>query len=242
MPSATPISQYTFTNVGPLTTTWTAPQPCATPTSVYLSPADIQDGNFIRSACGVSHYGSCYPGGASQIDEIISNDQYLFDGGSVPYYSPGLYCPDKYTVAGIAVKDGNGKLVSSSGLFAPTTSGTFTIGPGPETWTLTTTWHRPTNSSGVSTATITTNFAPDYNPVWNVLMEALSPSETALVCCPRYNAFLCLKKLWFSDIKTAVTTSDSKGAASPTYREVFTQLQRTVMNTLLETTASPQPM
>jgi hypothetical protein len=187
MPSVTSLSQYTFSNLGPLTTTWTAPSSCATQKDIYLAPSSRPDQAWVASTCGYSPRGSCYPGGSSsQYDEIFTINQNMWVGGVVPYYSPGLYCPDQYTTAGIAVKDGDGKLVSSSGLFAPTVSGTSTITTGPQTYT--TTWNRyQFNSTSAVTSTVTNTHAPTYNPYWNVFMEALGPSETAVACCPRYS-------------------------------------------------------
>ncbi|KAH8671520.1 hypothetical protein BX600DRAFT_510188 [Xylariales sp. PMI_506] len=183
MPSVTSLSQLTLINVGPLTTTWTAPASCATSTDVYLAPTDYFDEPYIASSCGYSSYGNCYPGGATQVDTIFSSAYNQFDAGVVAYYSPGLYCPDSYTTAGIAIKDGSGKIISSSGIFAPTTIGWNTIGPGPETVTVTDAYYGySTTSKSTEVATVT--FTPGYNPDWNIFMEALAPSETAVVCCP----------------------------------------------------------
>ncbi|KAH8646094.1 hypothetical protein BX600DRAFT_477139 [Xylariales sp. PMI_506] len=189
MPSVTSLSEWTFTNVGPLTTTWTAPQSCVTQPAVYLAPKAFPDEALYGSVCqDTSTFGACYPGGATQIDAIASADENVLIGGHIPYYSPGLYCPDKYSTVGIAIKDGNGTLISSSGLYAPTTEGTMTIGPGPQTYTETeTAWsvqNFTSTHTTVFTTTATSTFAPDSNPYWNVFMEALAPSETAVVCCP----------------------------------------------------------
>jgi hypothetical protein len=192
--SATSLSHYTFTNVGPLTTTWTAPQSCVTQADVYLAATEIPDEPYLGSKCDSSPLGNCYVGGATQIDEIYSINRDSWDGYVAPYYSPGLSCPDKYTTAGIAIKDGDGKLVSSSGFFAPTTYGTMTIGPGPEPYTSTQTRYQGRNTTRVSTETVTTTWAPYTNPQWNVFMEALAPSETAVVCCPRYVPLISMPK------------------------------------------------
>jgi hypothetical protein len=194
MPSVSSLSQFTIINLGPLTTTWTAPQSCATQTTVYLAASATPDVAVIAATCGASPDENCYPGATTQIDEIYTMIENL-DIGAIPYFSPGSICPDKYTTAGIAVKDGSGKLVSSSGLFAPTTSGTRTIGPGLMTYTTTATEYLAHNTTSVSVTTGTTTFVPLYNPAWNVMMEALAASETAVVCCPRYNSSLPTKEL-----------------------------------------------
>jgi hypothetical protein len=206
MPFSTAISQYTLTNLGPLTTTWTAPQSCATNTRVQLARTLLPEIGVFSPDCDLHPPGDCYPGGASQINDMYKVFETVIFGGPVPYYSPGLFCPDTWTTAGIAVKNGAGKLVSSSGLFRPTEVNGITIGSGPnitytETYvagqTGTTTITRTLNSSITQTTTktytptthfetITTPFVPPTNPAWNVLMEAMDPSETAVVCCPRY--------------------------------------------------------
>lgn len=189
MPSVTSLSQFTFTNVGPLTTTWTAPQSCVTQSDVYLAITGYPDLPYMSSKCDSSPLGNCYPGGATQIDEIASMNEDRWFGGVVAYYSPGLFCPDQYTTAGVAIKDGDGRLVSSSGLFAPTTYGPVNIGPGVQTYTETDYWLRSGESftsSIATTLTTTITFSPAYNPLWNIFMDALAPSETAVVCCPRY--------------------------------------------------------
>lgn len=112
----------------------------------------------------------------------------MWNGGVLPYYSPGLHCPDQYTTAGIAVKDGSGSVVTSSGLFAPTAEGSETIGPGPQTHTVTQKVIFGDTSTSYATTAYTTTFVPGYNPDWNVFMQALAPSETAVVCCPRYDS------------------------------------------------------
>lgn len=206
MPSITSISHFTLTNLGPLTTTWTAPQSCATKTNiVYLAQTLAPANAWYSPDCLIHPPGDCYPGGASQIDDIYKAFESVIVAGPIPYYSPGLHCPDTWTTAGIAVKDGNGTLVSSSGLFAPTAIHGISIKPGPSiTYTdtyvppqQTVTTTRTVNSSltqvittthspSIELETITTTFAPSSNPAWNIFMEAMAPSETAVVCCPRY--------------------------------------------------------
>jgi hypothetical protein len=202
MPSTTSLSQFILANLGPLTTTWTAPASCATQTNeVYLASTLFPAEGYYSSTCDTQLLGDCFPAGA-QLDALWNASENAVVGGPLPYYSPGLFCPDTWTTAGIAVKDGNGKLVSSSGLFAPTLYGFITIGPDPtityaetessRTTTDTATYVKGPSSTVTSTyfpttivETFTTTFAPQSNPGWNVFMEAMAPSETAVVCCPR---------------------------------------------------------
>ncbi|KAH8888083.1 hypothetical protein GQ53DRAFT_872312 [Thozetella sp. PMI_491] len=70
------------------------------------------------------------------------------------YHSPGLVCPANWVTAGVAVKASNGT-VSSSGAFSP------------------------------PLATLTgTAIHHVVEPILNVLMNAIDPGETAVVCCP----------------------------------------------------------
>jgi hypothetical protein len=189
MPSITSLSLYSLTNLGPLTTTWTAPQSCATHAVVDLALTDQPYQAVAVSACAYPPTPGCYPGGqADKIQQIYTEELNMLNGGVIPYYSPGLYCPDQYTTVGIAVKDGSGNVITSSGLFAPTALGSSTIGPGPQTPTVTEMDFFGTTSTSLTTTAYTTTFTPDYNPDWNIFMQALDPSETAVVCCPRYDS------------------------------------------------------
>lgn len=160
MPSATStqLSQYVFSNVGPMTTVWTPPASCATPSpQLYIA---YNDSGLVwpqwAQKCETRNYGDCYPSGKA-IDTAWSSAfsaSNLANAGTIYYFSPASACPQGYTTAGVAAKNGAGD-VSSSGAYVPPV--------------VTDPWYRDMLSS---------------NPPNNVLMEALGDGETAVVCCP----------------------------------------------------------
>ncbi|KAF5519212.1 hypothetical protein CGCA056_v009453 [Colletotrichum aenigma] len=160
MPSATStqLSQYVFSNVGPMSTVWTPPASCATPSpQLYIA---YNDSDLVwpqwAQKCETRNYGDCYPSGKA-IDTAWSSAfsaSNLANAGTIYYFSPASACPQGYTTAGVAAKNG-ARDVSSSGAFVPPV--------------VTDPWYRDMLSS---------------NPPNNVLMEALGDGETAVVCCP----------------------------------------------------------
>jgi hypothetical protein len=159
MPSVNTLSQYTFHNLGPLTSTWTAPASCATAKNpLYLAPANDPSRAVYGESCSVVSAGDCFPSG-SALDSILAPRA---GSPSLPYlveiFSPGLVCPDNWSTVGVAVKDSAGS-ISSTGAFSTQVS--------------------------VTASSTTSIFMPRNNPAPNVLMEALAPGETAIMCCPK---------------------------------------------------------
>ncbi|KAJ5012675.1 hypothetical protein K4K57_003928 [Colletotrichum sp. SAR 10_99] len=163
MPSATStqLSQYVFSNAGPMTTVWTPPASCATPSpQLYIAYND--SGTLLPQwahKCEFRELGDCYPSGKA-IDSAwysasSASAKDIANAGTVYYFSPASACPQGYTTAGVAAKNGAGD-VSSSGAFVPP----------------------------VVTDPAFDNSYLSWNPPNNVLMEALEDGETAVVCCP----------------------------------------------------------
>ncbi|KAF4878937.1 hypothetical protein CGCSCA1_v001707 [Colletotrichum siamense] len=163
MPSATStqLSQYVFSNAGPMTTVWTPPTSCATPSpQLYIA---YNDSGIVfpqwAQKCEIHDFGDCYPSGKaidsawSSASSASAND--IANAGTIYYFSPASACPQGYTTAGVAAKNGAGD-VSSSGVFVPPV---------------------------VTDPAFRDNFL-SWNPPNNVLMEALEDGETAVVCCP----------------------------------------------------------
>lgn len=163
MPTATAIttSDVVFTNLGPLTTVFTAPASCSTrEPDLYLgwTEGDRIGGMRGRRFCDdieAPPLGDCWPSG-SIVDaahtSIINNGGYV--NGRIHYFSPASQCPSDYITVGIAAKDDEGSL-STSGAFVPP---------------------------------VVTGYPPYYgfNPVNNIFMqEVLDKGETAVVCCPK---------------------------------------------------------
>ncbi|KAM0281584.1 hypothetical protein ACHAQH_003453 [Verticillium albo-atrum] len=76
-------------------------------------------------------------------------------GWAMPYFSPGLHCPDGFTTAGVAEMSAGGEL-SLTGIFSQTAFDVFDTFPEP---------------------------TPPVLPPVNVVASALDEGETAVVCC-----------------------------------------------------------
>ncbi|KAJ5094255.1 hypothetical protein N7456_010116 [Penicillium angulare] len=155
MPSVSTLSQFTFSNWGPLTTTYTPPASCTTATNnVVLGITSYPGIEFMGVSCDTPDYGDCIPTGSSKSKSQASgylDPRSLYQAG---YFSPGIYCPSGWNTVGIASRDGNAS-VTSGGVFSPSTS----------------------------VPTHVTRGERINNPA-NVLMQILDPSETAILCCP----------------------------------------------------------
>ncbi|TDZ14281.1 hypothetical protein Cob_v012820 [Colletotrichum orbiculare MAFF 240422] len=112
------LSQIVFSNIGPLTTVFTAPSACATPTAPVRLGYKADDsgdetwGSFRWSNnCDDIPLGDCHASG-SLLDAQFSD--YLTKGGitgmgNLGYFSPASQCPDGHTTAGVASKGADGK-------------------------------------------------------------------------------------------------------------------------------------
>lgn len=120
MPSITTLSDLGLVNLGPLTTTFTAPQTCATPDQVVLRSDDFSAKvPYYWSECAVGDErwrSTCYPSGTELAKLYTSNDH-----SGYPYYSPGLVCPESWVTVGVAARDDEGR-ISSSGILRPFTT------------------------------------------------------------------------------------------------------------------------
>ena len=120
MPSITITEGYTFTNWGPLTTTFTAPTNCATETGNYMiglnTTAPVWE---YAIQCSTSGYSDCVPSGTVSHSATSNDNPKTID--SRAYLSPGLYCPSGWATKGIAVRDAD-KSLSSSGVLSSSTT------------------------------------------------------------------------------------------------------------------------
>ncbi|KXJ94789.1 hypothetical protein Micbo1qcDRAFT_202601 [Microdochium bolleyi] len=157
MPVSTVLSQATFTNLGPLTTTYTAPASCYTPTNVYLGWKLQPQFLAWGQDCAALPYppaSDCIPEGSVWDADLGSETttNHFF------YHSPGIVCPKSWTTAGVAFRIGEGAL-NTTGVFNPTPT---SIPPGVD------------YSPG----------SPIINPLWNIGLENLDADETMVACCP----------------------------------------------------------
>jgi hypothetical protein len=161
MPTATRVSEFAITNFGPLTSTFTPAPACATSTQILqLAFSGTPTLLAYNVQCAVPTVGSaCFPSEA-QLDARVSSVWSDPGNNFLGYFSPGLACPSGWTTAGIAAKDGDGKVTTTSGIF-----------------------ERPKDADAMATATgAATEF---FNPQMNVLTAVIDAGETVAVCCPR---------------------------------------------------------
>ncbi|VUC28781.1 unnamed protein product [Clonostachys rosea] len=94
---------YTLSNIGPLTTTFTAPSSCATKSdnlawySQYDTTTTGLRDRYIGGSCEDAALGACRPSGEA-IDKIISASP--TPSSLMLYHSPGIACPSGWTTAG----------------------------------------------------------------------------------------------------------------------------------------------
>ncbi|KAJ4007651.1 hypothetical protein NW752_010318 [Fusarium irregulare] len=117
MPTATEFLGYQFTNLGPLTTTYSPPPSCTTATTdgIEFAKADTPTFVFGWESCSITTMGKCHPSG-SQHDKI--KGQAVKTGGMAvfDYFSPGLVCPHGWTTAG-KLAYGDGSTITREGIF-----------------------------------------------------------------------------------------------------------------------------
>lgn len=121
MPSSSILSEFTFTNLGPLTTTWTAPASCATVTDDVKIGYSSYIGQAIWDlSCQVKE-NSCVPTGTSEDPALVTglSPTNFYQGA---YFSPGLYCPSGWTTAGVASRNGIQAVTSSGDPFSVTSA------------------------------------------------------------------------------------------------------------------------
>ncbi|CAG1969209.1 unnamed protein product [Fusarium graminearum] len=118
MPTATEFFGITAHNLGPLTTTYTAPTSCATSVKNPVFVNATTPHHFLAEAgCNWASYGDCIPSGK----EWESGEQQtstFFQHTSV-YFSPGIYCPAGWKTVGLLAHAKDGKFSASGALTTP---------------------------------------------------------------------------------------------------------------------------
>ncbi|KAI1011850.1 hypothetical protein LB503_004340 [Fusarium chuoi] len=134
MPTSTEFFGVTPYNLGPLTTTFSAPSACATGNDHHvIVNGSKPDEVWGHPTCGFKDRGSCLPSGKSY-DSLASVTTPLNRAWNF-YYSPGIACPSGWTTAGTMIKEGESSL-SVSGVFSSTlqASSTGAIDLEPADW------------------------------------------------------------------------------------------------------------
>lgn len=174
---------YTFTNLGPITSTFTPAPSCTGPDRVgigYVNPTgDILNVEFLTQATTKFDFDSCTPTttppptesesvmttihhpNKQQISEFMAHQVSWRAWGH--YYSPGLYCPSGWETIGVVARDG-GSSLSSSGIYVPTTASTSTRSYSTDDFYY---------------------YMFNYEDKASVLKGILGPKETMAACCPR---------------------------------------------------------
>ena len=113
MPSISIIDDITFSNWGPITTTFTPPASCVTGTNNILVAYTIPsfDTAFDTQCSSIGGW-DCIPTGTDSKAAITGT---IFDPNPTGefqenYYSPGLYCPAGWATVGIAARDDKSSL------------------------------------------------------------------------------------------------------------------------------------
>ncbi|KAF0316026.1 hypothetical protein GQ607_016716 [Colletotrichum asianum] len=165
------ISQVALVNIGPLTTTWTAPSACATithPPYLAQSYAVAAGIPFWAEDCASltdDPFNECVPSATKMNEEWASRKDNPMIDDVVYYHSPGNICPSNWTTVGVAAR-GDGTSYSLSGIYADPT---FTL----------------IQSDSTTTHIVTQSGArPGIQPAANMFMSAIEPHETAVACCP----------------------------------------------------------
>jgi hypothetical protein len=165
MPTVTSLSGLNLLNFGPLTTTFTAPASCSTAYRTMIAPATSPAFFQWNVHCPWLPPADCNPQG-SAVRSLISSA-----GGPNP-------------------TDGSFVVFNSPGLVCP--FGGSTVGAA--------TKFNPTSISisgafNQSDAIPTGSDVAFFEPQLDVLLAALDPGETAILCCPRFAPFSSINRL-----------------------------------------------
>ncbi|KAL2786959.1 hypothetical protein BJX66DRAFT_328201 [Aspergillus keveii] len=170
---------YTFSNLGPLTTTYTPSAHCTASDQMvlgYLNTMPKYGGNVygewnVQCTTEISYGADCMPttteastttpaaftGTTEEEYEEYLDAEIEWEGYEV-YYSPGLYCPKGWTTIGMIGRDAGDK-TTSSGILSPLVSTTQTENP------------------------MTSGYY-DYEDPASVMKSILEPRQTMALCCP----------------------------------------------------------
>lgn len=172
MPRTTEYFGATVTNLGPLTTTYSAPSSCATGFRAWGVARNVSyTGGMIGqyqgqagSLCEQQSISDCIPSG-TKMDELMASAAATTTNDYLPYYSPGLNCPAGWETVGVAT--GSGRPTSGAGLYETPkgAKGVFTEDPWP---------YPPSRTQPVPL------------PLVKQYMAILEDTETIVLCCPRY--------------------------------------------------------
>ncbi|KAI6754021.1 hypothetical protein HG530_013197 [Fusarium avenaceum] len=159
MPTATGYFGYSVHNLGPLTTTFTAPSSCSTGTDhiVYAS-LTAEPVLFGAPTCGLVPFADCIPSGEKW--DSVNGQSTTFVQGQFVYYSPGLACPSGWKTVWSLDRGNSGSTATSASGIASLSSLLSPISK---------------NTGGQR---------PRLMQPTEVWKEVLEPEETLVYCCP----------------------------------------------------------
>ncbi|KAL2787118.1 hypothetical protein BJX66DRAFT_311609 [Aspergillus keveii] len=169
---------YTFSNLGPLTTTYTPSPQCTASDQMYIGYVNPTGGNVVpnfsaQCTTEITYYSECMPtttsasttappeftGTGWEEYEEWESSQISWEGYG-EYYSPGLECPSGWATVGMIGRNAGDK-VTSSGILSPATTTTVT-----------------TYTTGIDM------YYYDYEDKASVMKSFLEPEQTMAICCP----------------------------------------------------------
>lgn len=172
MPTTTLINDQALVNIGPLTTTFTAPSSCATVFSSHqgLALSAFPFGpNQLMEDCGRPAVTNCLPNGTFIDEDALSI--WPAETGSayrpIYYYSPADICPSGWATVGYVVKDADGDATESWD-FEPAVTEFY-----------------DRHFSQLGAIASGTPVLLGNNFLHKVWADALAPEETGIACCPR---------------------------------------------------------
>jgi hypothetical protein len=119
---------FTFSNYGPLTTTFTPPPSCTATDRLQLGRMTSGFPHFLYSVkCSSQSEWDCVPTGTASSAATFDDLKYV---GSAGYYSPGLYCPSGWSTIGSATADEHGAVSTSGYLVKTDQKGPYYEQPG----------------------------------------------------------------------------------------------------------------
>ncbi|KAJ5896244.1 uncharacterized protein N7473_005643 [Penicillium subrubescens] len=156
---------WTFTNYGPLTTTFTPVPSCTGPDARRLG--NFNNGQVIinyavQCTNNIGTDDNCWPAPTTTQSPFPTPPNGRYWEGIGGYYSPGLYCPKGWETVGVAARDAGSSLSSSGALSTTTVVETF-------------------SRSGTETGFFT---EPTGDNAGSMLKGVLEPKQTMAVCCP----------------------------------------------------------
>lgn len=132
MPTATGYFGYSALNLGPLTTTFTAPSSCATKADhqIYANATSPYLPFVTASSCTGKGYGDCYPSGEKWDTEARQTTKFV--QGAYPYFSPGVACPKGWETVGMLQHGSSSGQFGVSGVLTVSTSRMYEDVDSPE--------------------------------------------------------------------------------------------------------------